>query len=727
MAFIDYDALTEGSTYESFRFKVMTSLWGLHKTIYLGDGNVPHIGVDTDMTVSQSDFETIANSIFGTLNQPTLDDLWAAINRNYTKASQVNAALDLVLADHSIAGHFAFSTNGAVKANFDSLPNTLFYDTDISWSDVDMPHSEERAVVFSIANEGVDIDDLLQAMLGDGDRFESWYTIRYLMNDASETTAAERQATANRRYIQSDIFELYNAPAHVGYAEALDVAQGYQAHRGQILAYEHRYQPPDAADLPTSKVASPIGGDIGDQLQPAAATILRHFGASGGRIEEILFASNRSPNLNGDGTKFDSRANDDDLLVGTSGVNTLVGAQGNDVLLGLGGNDRLTGDAGNDRLFGYSGNDVLIGGAGNDRLDGGGGRDRLVGSDGNDWLYGNAGDDRLSGGAGNDTLKGGNNDDTLDGGAGNDRLDGGFGNDRMTGGVGRDRLTGLDGDDVLDGGDGNDSLSGGNGNDLLKGGLGNDRLDGGAGRDRLVGGEGDDTYILSGKGPQNTHPDPGPGPDPVVDPGASAIGAVNADQIVAGETIVEERGGGTDTVMIGHAGDFDLRFVERLKLFGDISGTVAVDLNEFSSVTLTGHADTLALTVNRLQKGAIHIATGAGTDTVRINLAPGIDPSQVLDHKGLTAHFDFSDLSASDTIDLTSIGIKKIVAHDLDITSDKGFYLMAPDSKIHLMDHGVETKTYNNDTGAWFVVRCGDDTPYGPEFTGNIHQGNFDI
>jgi hypothetical protein len=93
----------------------------------------------------------------------------------------------------------------------------------------------------------------------------------------------------------------------------------------------------------------------------------------------------------------------------------------------------------------------------------------------------------------------------------------------------------------------------------------------------------------------------------------------------------------------------------------------------------------------------------------------------------VTARFDFVDLSRSDTIDLTSIGIRKIVMGDLDISSDKGYYLMAPDAQIHLMEGGFETKTYNNDTNSWFVVKCGDNTPYGPEFIGNVDKGNFEI
>jgi hypothetical protein len=36
-------------------------------------------------------------------------------------------------------------------------------------------------------------------------------------------------------------------------------------------------------------------------------------------------------------------------------------------------------------------------------------------------------------------------------------------------------------------------------------------------------------------------------------------------------------------------------------------------------------------------------------------------------------------------------------------------------------------KTYNNYTDHWFVVKCGDDTPYGPELIGEMNRGQFEI
>src|SRR5262249_6062023 len=75
-------------------------------------------------------------------------------------------------------------------------------------------------------------------------------------------------------------------------------------------------------------------------------------------------------------------------------------------------------------------------------------------------------------------------------------------------------FTGTDDPNTLTGGTGIDTLSGGKGADKLFGNAGNDVLDGGAGADRLEGGLGNDTYKYDGL-----------------------------------DTIVENPGGGTDTVI----------------------------------------------------------------------------------------------------------------------------------------------------------------------------------
>lgn len=282
----------------------------------------------------------------------------------------------------------------------------------------------------------------------------------------------------------------------------------------------------------------------------------------------------------------------------------------------------------------------------------------------------------------------------------------------IVGGQGDDVVIALGGNDRLLGGEGNDNLYGGEGDDVLIGAGGNDKLWGGGGTDTLEGGKGNDTYILGG----DTELDPDNGGNP------SQIGTDNSDQIVEGKN------GGTDAIVLQvNGGDFNLRHIEKFRISADMTGNISVNLNEFDAFTLSTGNDDLTLTINRLQKTPIDIRTNGGSDSVHIQFEPGVDPSQVLDGKGLTARFKFTDLTAGDTIDLTSIGIKDIITGRDQINDDSGFYLLAPGAKLDLMDGGKIEKTYNNYTDNWFVVKCGDDTPFGPEFMGNIDKSHFDI
>jgi len=183
--------------------------------------------------------------------------------------------------------------------------------------------------------------------------------------------------------------------------------------------------------------------------------------------------------------------------------------------------ERIIGDAvenfaggtlvgGADRLFGRAGQDFIAGDVFD--LNGGvvtGGADVIRGGEDSDIIAGDAFRSRPGVGTAVFTLNGGN--DNIRGEAGNDWLIGDMWD-----------LTNVDPSSVLNGG--NDQLFGGDGDDMLVGDFGgplagltvtggNDTLDGGAGIDLLIGGGGNDTYL----NPQ-------------------------------GDTIVEEAGGGTDTV-----------------------------------------------------------------------------------------------------------------------------------------------------------------------------------
>ncbi|MDY6982311.1 MAG: hypothetical protein SV422_04420, partial [Pseudomonadota bacterium] len=232
---------------------------------------------------------------------------------------------------------------------------------------------------------------------------------------------------------------------------------------------------------------------------------------------------------------------DDDVFIGTNGINILWGNDGDDSLSGADGDDTLNGGSGNDTLVGGNGHDVAsyagasaavtvslaaqdtlqgTGGAGSDQLSS---IEGLIGSSYNDTLTGDANDNSFDGDNGNDTIIGGDGndviyarandgDDSIEGGTGIDKLDfkalstaitvnltetvnsqnTGAGQDiikgieHLAGGSGNDTFTGDDEANYLFGGEGNDTLIGGLGDDTLEGGLGNDTLTGGNGIDRFL-------------------------------------------------------------------------------------------------------------------------------------------------------------------------------------------------------------------------------------------------
>ena len=172
----------------------------------------------------------------------------------------------------------------------------------------------------------------------------------------------------------------------------------------------------------------------------------------------------------------------------------------------------------------------------------------LVGTTGNDILTGGRGDDTLTGLAGNDTLTGGQGHDLLDGGTGTDTMQGGTGNDTYVVDASGDVVTELanEGTDTvqsaitytLGANVENLTLTGtanlnGTGNAL------DNVLTGTSGINVLTGGAGNDTYIVS-----------------------------------AGDTVVENANGGTDTVQSSVAWTLSLN-VENLTLTGtaNVNGT----------------------------------------------------------------------------------------------------------------------------------------------------------
>jgi hypothetical protein len=613
MAFIDPDLLS-GPAYANFRYGLMSSVWGVNFKPIVDKDGVARIGPGIVLTDYLAD---VTQAIMGADYDPDLVDLLAVeAGKTYAKGDTalLRQRLDAVMAewaiDHGLPPNlkkFEFAhvdqSRAALAASMQDTEDEL----DSWWGEFGLDLSEERGAIASLFQEGYryGLKDTLMEFFNDGNRAAVWFEIRYRnsgLGDGEGQFVPADKVIAARRYLQSEAFELYNDPEGVGFDEAEEVGFFYTDNRGQIQSYEKRY---DADGLIGSGRAGRGEHDIAAHLQPAMRAVADRYDIDIGQMEELLIKGGGAGVFYGDNPadNFNSRANDDDFIIGTLG------------------RDRIAGGAGNDVIVGRAGNDLLQGGSGNDRLHGGEGADRL------------------------------------------------------------------------------------------EGGAGNDRLAGGGGVDVLIGGAGNDTYILG----RNDEIDPGGGG------GSLAGGWSNSDQIA------EQRNGGTDTVLLqATGGSFNLRQIEKFKMGADVTGPVTVRLNEFNAFTLTSGEDDLTIIVNRLSRTPITIQTGAGADEIHIRFS-GVDPSQVLDGKGLTARFRFTDLSANDTIDLTSMGIRDIVEGREQTNVDRGYYLLAPGAKLDLMQGNSIEKTYNNYTDNWFVVKLGDDTPYGPEFIGNINASHFDI
>lgn len=299
------------------------------------------------------------------------------------------------------------------------------------------------------------------------------------------------------------------------------------------------------------------------------------------------------------------------VYTGTTGNDTRSGSFGDDVLSGLAGDDRLSGLGGNDLINGGAGNDLLDGGSGIDtasytdasagvkvslavtgaQATGGSGSDTLVGMENlvgsafSDSLTGNSLGNMLTGGAGNDVLDGGGGADTMTGGTGDDsyfvdnagdvvdeRL--GEGKDKVTSvislvlGANIENLT-LGGSNDLRG-TGNElgnTITGNSGNNVLEGRDGSDTLDGKAGADTLIGGLGNDTFVVD----------------------------------TADDVIIEEAGGGTDTVKASFTFTLTDLNLEKLTLTG--SGAIDGTGNQLAN-SLTGNS------------AANYLAGLAGKDTI---------------------------------------------------------------------------------------------------------------
>ncbi|MEJ8814261.1 calcium-binding protein [Variovorax ureilyticus] len=280
-----------------------------------------------------------------------------------------------------------------------------------------MPLSLERAAFVSLTyNRGVSRANSMTAFaaaIQTSDRAEAWYQIRYgaLGNPAPKFL----DGVAKRRFVEAQIFGLYDNPNSVSDAEARQTLEMLTEHRVEIYKHESRFGiPPDGSTANRNMIAVANGDanisaivstqSIFDALVPARDKFIAWVNSFLPSDRQIVAAT-----INPAATYY--------LGEGAPGVTSSLDArlddgkaQGlaleNNVLVGGIGDDLMMGGSGNDILIGRGGGDVLDGGKGADLIYGGSEDDRIIGGEGNDTLYGGDGDDVYiwNTGDGNDTI-----------------------------------------------------------------------------------------------------------------------------------------------------------------------------------------------------------------------------------------------------------------------------------------------------------------------------------
>ena len=330
---------------------------------------------------------------------------------------------------------FKFNNENESKAAFSSLWSSVYSGRlreIINIDDEKFANSKEQLVLASCVwgNSGL-VGPRLREAIDTGNRAAAWYEIRYNSNAPDQTA---RPGIAKRRFMESQIFGLYDNPKNVSMAEAENIFRTIQKNREKILSYETEFGHAPDITTPTQNKISAANNDYKDILYlaqnvsgeevselieiliPAKNEFIeslkklgypdvdKWFKGSELIPTNIYFASDNTSQVINSSTyqKENFASGVADLMIGDDGDDSISSSAGNDVLMGESGNDRLSAGDGADVLYGGMGSDTLYGGAGQDILHGDDGNDYLNGGDLNSPFDGNA--DKLYGGRGFNTF-----------------------------------------------------------------------------------------------------------------------------------------------------------------------------------------------------------------------------------------------------------------------------------------------------------------------------------
>lgn len=256
---------------------------------------------------------------------------------------------------------------------------------------LDMPVSQERAALVSLVyNRGAgayraSMEPFRDAVVA-GDRSEAWFEMRYNAWGSNTTYEA---GLRKRRYMESELFGLYDDPNNVSAEEAVSSYRMYQLHRERINGDEQRWGVDIDGNPGQRNLIAEANRDyadilgmtgnvktLADALEPARVRLLSDLRTRYPEIAEQL----GDEAFNAGAIHIDPGRDSANVAVDPAHAATLDAAHSNG--REVESKDLLLGEGGSDTLIGGRGGDVLIGGAGRDRLQGGEGNDTYVVDDG---------------------------------------------------------------------------------------------------------------------------------------------------------------------------------------------------------------------------------------------------------------------------------------------------------------------------------------------------------
>jgi len=269
-----------------------------------------------------------------------------------------------------------------------------------------VPHnSKEYMALMSMAyNGGLGlIGPKLKRAIATDNHAEAWFEIRYNTNSTKQNSDI-RQGIAKRRYIESELFGLYDAgvtDASITDAQAKEAYQMFTLHREHILNYEVDFGEASTRNMRAEATAIDNSvQNLQDSLDPAYLYLFSNYVTVTDSTDfidyrDIQVAAEGGDILVGtvrDGFTLGSGIEQNDLMIGSTAEDVLFSDSGNDLVYGEGGADSIDTGVGNDFVFGGTGMDDIEGGLGNDTIEGGLDADIIVDEGGDDTYIYNTGD-----------------------------------------------------------------------------------------------------------------------------------------------------------------------------------------------------------------------------------------------------------------------------------------------------------------------------------------------